>query len=53
MSKQGCIKERKKEENDSFCQMGGGDDSIATSTKLLNIKYKFYGFSADVRETIN
>ena len=29
------------------------DDQIATHAKLLNIKYKFYGFSGDLIQTIN
>ena len=33
--------------------MGGKDDQIATSAKLLDIKYNFYGFSGDLIETVN
>ena len=40
------------EENDTFCTSCFMDNQIATRTKLLNIKYKFYGFSGDLIETI-
>ena len=33
-----------------FLYVSGRDDQIITSTKLLNIKYKFYGFSGDLTE---
>ena len=39
---------------DAYLYITGRDDQIATSTRLLNIKYEFYGFviSADFIETI-
>ena len=36
-----------------FLYSVGRDDQIATSTRLLSIKYEFYGFSGDLIETIN
>ena len=35
-----------------FLYIEGRDDQIATSTRLLSIKYEFYGFSGDLIETI-
>ena len=31
----------------------GRDDQLATSPKLLDISYKYYGFNADLIEAIN
>ena len=36
-----------------FLYIAGRDDLIATNTRLLSIKYEFYGFSGDLIETIN
>ena len=38
---------------DAFCTSLGRDAQITTCTKLLDIKYEFYGFSGDLMETIN
>ena len=47
------LQERKKEKINAFCTSLGRDNQIATSTKLLDIVYISYVFSADLIETIN
>ena len=44
---------RGKKKKITLLYIGDRDDLITTCTKLLNIKYKFYGFSGDLTETIN
>ena len=44
---------KKRKKKDTFCRSPGRDDQIATGAKSLHIKYEFYGFSVDVKETIN
>ena len=45
---------RRRKKNDTFCTSARDrDDQIATCAKLLNIKYKFYRFTDDLKETIN
>ena len=41
------------EKNMTLSVYQGRDNQIATHAKSLNIKYKFYGFSGDLVETIN
>ena len=36
-----------------FLYIGDRDDQIATSIRLLSVKYEFYGFSGDLTETMN
>ena len=50
-----CLNEdaKKKKNMRHFLYITGRDDQIATSTRLLSIKYEFYGFSGDLIETIN
>ena len=45
-------RKKKKEKNYTF-YIAGRDDQIATSTRLLSMKYEFYRFGADLNETIN
>ena len=44
ISQQGCIKKEKEEKYDTSCTSTGRDDQITTSAKLLDIKYKSYGY---------
>ena len=44
--------EENKEKMTPFVHQGRGDQ-ITYRTKLLSIKYKFYGFSDDLIETTN
>ena len=37
----------------TVCTSGDKDDQIITSAKLLDIKYKFFAFIGDLKETIN
>ena len=46
-------KKEKRKKKRHFLYIRGRDEQIATRAKLLNIKYKFYGFSGDLIETIN
>ena len=46
-----CVEEKEKE-YDAFC-ISGRTVLIATGAKLLDTKYKFYGFNDDVMEIIN
>ena len=44
-----CLnKDAHKKKYDTFCTCTYRDDKIATSAKLLDISYEFYGFSADL-----
>ena len=36
---------------DTFCNIEGKDNQIATSAKLLDIIHKSYGFGSDLIET--
>ena len=47
---QGCIEEKRK---GHFLYIPEYEDQITTCAKLLNIKYKFYGFSGELIESIN
>ena len=53
MSYHGCVEEGQKKNMILSVHQGYRDDQIATCAKLLNIKYKFYGFSGNLIETIN
>ena len=47
-----CFNEDTKKKGHSL-YIGGRAILIATSSNLLDTKYKFYGFNNDLRETIN
>ena len=44
---------RRKKEKWHFLYIRGRENQITNRTKLLNVKYKFYGFSGDLIEPIN
>ena len=49
-----CLNEEaKKKKKGQILYITGRDYKIATSAKLLDITYKFYGFSAYLIEAIN
>ena len=47
-----CLLRGRKKEERHFLYIEGRDNLIATSTKLLNIKYELHGFSGDDEETL-
>ena len=47
-----CINKVTKKKRTYPVHWGCGDNQIATSAKLLDVKYKFYGFSGDLIEII-
>ena len=49
----GRKKEKRKNRMLSVARLPCRDDQIATGTKMLDIKYQFYGFSGDLIEIIN
>ena len=48
-----CLNEDAKKKKDTFFTSGSRAIQIATTSNLLDTQYEFYGFSDDVRETIN
>ena len=47
------LNEDVKKKKGQILYITGRDDQIATSAKLLDIMYKFYGFNADLIEASN
>ena len=48
-----CLNEDAKKEKGHFLYIEGRAIQITTGFNLLDTKYQFYGFSDDLRETIN
>ena len=49
-----CLnKDAQKKKKGDFLYIGGGAILIVTSSNLFDIKYTFYGFNDDLRDTIN
>ena len=46
------VKKKKEKQGQILCIMGR-NDQITTSAKLFDITHEFYGFNADLIETIN